>query len=336
MADEKLRCDFCGAPISALDLLRGRAVVVFRRRYCPACMSAAIQRGKSSGSSRYNTPNPAMRRTVPGLLPAAAPAPARVPAALAPVPVPAPPPPIAPAARLAPVPVPAVAAAAVAPPELPMSLIAVLPSTKDAAPETPPAPAPAKPQGTRRLRVGEHGCGFYSSEDDRRYQLGPYLRDGLEKNEKVLHFLRAPSPEKILGDFRAVGLNAQPYLKSGQLEVVPIGKLLGTSGVFEPARVTDRILLAADKALEDGYSRLRIAGEMTWALSSQIDIDSLVEYEQKLTALAVRGKCTSLCQYNVYRFDSKSLGEIRKSHPFVFVKGTAAMVIRELEPGSGS
>jgi hypothetical protein len=317
MHEEQLRCDFCGSGINPLDLLQGRAVVVFRKRYCPSCMTAAIQRGKSSGSNRYNTPNPAMRRTVP----LATPAPVAATA-----PVPKPPPPAVPAR-------PAPAAVRVDPPapppilpELPLSLIAVLPAAKAA-----PKPTPG-PQATRRLKVGEHGCGFYSSEEDRRYQLGPYLRDGLEGNEKVLHFLRAPSPEKILGDFRAANLNAREFLQSGQLEIVPVGKLLGASGTFEPTKVTERILQAADRALEDGYSRLRIAGEMTWALGSQIDFAALIEYEKTLTALAVRGKCTCLCQYNVYRFDAFTLGQVRKSHPYVFAKGTAAMVMHELEP----
>jgi hypothetical protein len=309
MHDERLRCDFCGNFIAALDLLQGRAVIVFRKRYCPTCMSAAIQRGKTSASSRYTTPNPAIRRTVPGGL--LSPAPAPKPAASAPPPAAQAPPPAA------------------VPPELPISLMAVLPAAKEA-PKPPPGP-----QATRRLRVGEHGCGFYSSEDDRRYQLGPFLRDGLQGNEKVLHFLRTPSPEKVLGDFRAAGLSPQPYLQSGQLEIVSVGKLLGASGVFEPRRITDRILQAADCALEDGFSRLRIAGEMTWALGSQIEIAALIEYEKTLTALAVRGKCTCLCQYNVYRFDASSLQQVRKAHPYVFAKGTAAMVMRELEPAQG-
>jgi hypothetical protein len=318
MHEDSLRCDFCGSPIAPLDLLQGRAVVVFRKRYCPTCMTAAIARGKSTSSTRYNTPNPAMRRTYVDA--ASASAPARPPAAAA-VPTPT--------APLAPVPAVAVPSVPALPPELPLSLMAVLPAAK-AVPKPPPGP-----QATRRLRVGEHGCGFYSSEEDRRYQLGPYLRDGLEGNEKVLHFLRAPSPEKILGDFRAAGVSAREYLRTGQLEIIPIGKLLGASGVFEPSRITDRILQAADCALEDGYSRLRIAGEMTWALGTQIDMTALVEYEKTLTALAVRGKCTCLCQYNVYRFDATSLHQIRKTHPFVFAKGTAAMVIHELEPAQG-
>src|SRR5436190_568019 len=215
MNDQDVRCDFCTRSIPPHDLLEGRAVVVFRKRYCSECMTKAVSSGRSNPSK----------------------------------------PP-------APTPIPAV------------------------------RPAPPTPLATRRLKVGEHGCGFYSSEEDRRHHLGPYLREGLEGNEKVLHFVRNPTPEKILGDFRSAGIAPKPYIDRGQLEIVPVEKLIGTTGIFSAAAVADRILQAADKALEDGWMRLRLAGEMTWALNAQIDINALVDYEQKLTALAVRGKCT--------------------------------------------
>ena len=198
----------------------------------------------------------------------------------------------------------------------------------------PPAPASpgvqAAPRSTRRLRVGEHGCGLYSTEEERRSQLGPYIREGLENGEKVIHFLKMPTPEKILADFRAVGLPAKPYLQNGQLEILQAVKLLGKPGEFVPAEMAARMLRAADRAIEDGYSRLRVVAEMTWALNSLIDSERLVEYERELTVLAVRGKCTALCQYNVYRFEASSLHNVRTCHPFVFAKGAAEAVLNEV------
>ncbi|HLY74039.1 MAG TPA: MEDS domain-containing protein [Planctomycetota bacterium] len=197
-------------------------------------------------------------------------------------------------------------------------------------------PAPASrvqaPRVTRRLKIGEHGCGLFASEEERRAQLGPYIREGLDNGEKVLLFLKTPTPEKILGDFRGVGLEVQSYLRSGQLEIIPISKILGHSDKFVPSELAARLRQAADRAIASGYTGLRIAGEMTWALSSLFDIDRLVEYEMELTVLAVQGKCTSLCQYNIYRFEASSLQKIRTSHPFVFAKGTAETVLRELAP----
>lgn len=301
MHDETLRCDFCRGPIPAQDLLHGRAVIVFQKKYCKGCMTVAIQKGRNHAEARAAAPAAAVPR---------APVPAPVPRETVP--------------------------AAVAREEVESALPreaarAETPPPKSVPPPPPPKAVPA-PQAICRLNVGEHGCGFYSSEEDRRHQLGPYLREGLENNEKILHFLRNPTPEKILGDFRAAGVSPKQYLDRGQAVIVPVGKILDAAGNFDPAAVTDRILQAADRALEDGYSRLRIAGEMTWSLNQNIGIETMVEYEKTLTDLAARGKCTALCQYNVYRFDTESLGMIRKSHPYVFAKGTAAMVMKELTP----
>jgi hypothetical protein len=250
MDDDRLRCDFCGRGIAPLDLIEGRAVVVFRKRYCPACMTETLRRSKTQ---------------------------------------------------------------------------------RAAAPPPAPPPAPS-PRATRRLKIGEHGCGLYGSEEERRGQLGPYLREGLESGDKVFHFLKTPTAEKVLGDFRAVGLQAQPYLKSGQLEILPASKLLGSGGGFVPSEMAARLRQAADRAFEDGYPRVRIVGEMTWALSSLIDGDRLVDYEQELTLLAQRGKFSALCQYNIYRFEASSLHRIRTCHPFVYAKGMAETVLRQLAP----
>lgn len=188
----------------------------------------------------------------------------------------------------------------------------------------------SSPRSTRRLKIGEHGCGLYGSEEERRAQVGPYLREGLESGEKVVYFLKMPTPEKILGDFREVGLQPHPYLQSGQLEVIQAAKMLGKSGKFVPTEMAARLLQAADRAVREGFGRLRFTGDMTWALSSLIDTEQLIEFERELSSLAVRGKCTALCQYNVYRFEASSLHKIQTSHPFIFAKGTAETVLKEL------
>src|ERR1051325_6179090 len=101
-------CDFCGAAIATEEFTRGKACVILKKRYCPACMQTAVQRGKSKHESSTPPPRP------------------------------------------------------------------------------------------RRLALGEHGCALYTSEEERRSALAPYVRDGLQKKQKVLYFLEQPTPERIL------------------------------------------------------------------------------------------------------------------------------------------
>src|SRR6516162_382392 len=67
---------------------------------------------------------------------------------------------------------------------------AVLKGRMPAPPPTlppPPVPPPA-PKRTRRLTVGEHGCGLYASEEERRAQMLPFVREGLLNGQRLLYF----------------------------------------------------------------------------------------------------------------------------------------------------
>ena len=212
------------------------------------------------------------------------------------------------------------AAAAAPPPPPPLQVLAPEPATARPA---------SSPRATRRIVVGEHGCGLYSSDDERRAQMAPYVREGLLKDDGVLYFLDQPTPERILADFRAVGLAVQPFIRNGQLQVVSTAQLLEAAGSLHPRTLVTRMSKALDEAATRGFRRLRIVCDMTWALSSLIDVDRLVDYETHLAALVAGGLCSALCQYNIYRFEASSLHHVRRNHPVMLAKGTAETVLRE-------
>lgn len=192
-----------------------------------------------------------------------------------------------------------------------------------------PTPSPVVPApGAKPV---EHACGLYSSEEERRAQLGPFIRQGLLNREKILRFMNLPTPERILSDFLGVGLAVQPYLLSGQFEVLSAAKVLGEAGM-NPVDLGARMAGAFDRAIAQGYAGLRIAAELTWALNSLIDAGRLAEFEGQLSSLAAKGRCSVLCQYNVYRLEPASLARLRKSHAALHVKGDAETILRGLAP----
>src|SRR4051812_20459386 len=52
------------------------------------------------------------------------------------------------------------------------------------APTVPPPPAPKR---TRRLTAGEHGCGLFASEEERRAQMTPFVKEGLLNGQRILY-----------------------------------------------------------------------------------------------------------------------------------------------------
>jgi MEDS: MEthanogen/methylotroph, DcmR Sensory domain len=193
----------------------------------------------------------------------------------------------------------------------------------------PPAPTAALKR-TRRLTVGEHGCGLYASEDERRAQMIPFVKEGLLNGQRLLYFLDKPTPERILGDFNAAGFSAQTLLQKGQLQVLSASKLREARGGLDTQDVIARMAQSVEKAVGQGYEGLRILCDMTWALSSLLDSDRLIDFEIQLASLAASGRCAALCQYNVYRFELGPLHQIRKNHAVLLAKGMAETMLKEL------
>jgi hypothetical protein len=193
-----------------------------------------------------------------------------------------------------------------------------------------PATAPIAPPPAPSAPAGTHVCGLYSSEEERREQLGPFVREGILKGEKILRFVNLATPERILSDFLGVGLPVQSCLQNNQLEILSASKVLNAVGGFDPDDLSGRLARAADRARAAGSTGFRIAAEMTWALNSLIDADRLSKFEERLDALVGAGRCTALCQYNVYRLEQSSLDRLRGTHSGLHAHGTAESVLRDL------
>ena len=62
------------------------------------------------------------------------------------------------------------------------------------------------------LAPGDHLCWFYDTEEDHRAVITPFLRQGLERGEKVLYIVDARTAEAVPAYLRENGLEVEPYL----------------------------------------------------------------------------------------------------------------------------
>ncbi len=74
---------------------------------------------------------------------------------------------------------------------------------------------------------------------------------------------------------------------------------------------------AQEKALKEGYSGLRVTGEMSWSLKKIKGKRKLIEYEAKLNNFFLNSKSTALCQYHENSFNRKILVEVIHTHPLI-------------------
>ncbi|TAJ32105.1 MAG: PAS domain S-box protein [Nitrospirae bacterium] len=169
------------------------------------------------------------------------------------------------------------------------------------------------------LKPGAHLCSLYETEEEHRALLTPFLRQGLERGEKVLYIVDARTAEAILAYLRNDGLDVEPFLQRGQLQILTVQDAYLREGIFDPDRMIALLQAETDRAVAEGYPALRVTGEMTWALRGLPGSERLIEYEAKLNNFLPDSRCLALCQYDRRRFTPEVQLDILATHPMVVV-----------------
>lgn len=169
------------------------------------------------------------------------------------------------------------------------------------------------------LQPGDHLCCLYETEEEHRALLTPYLRQGIERGEKVVYIVDARTAETVLGYLRDDGMEVENYLASGQLLILTANDAYLREGVFSPEGMISLLRAETERALEDGYTAFRATGEMTWALQGLPGSERLMEYEAKLNDFFHDSKAIGLCQYDRRRFDAAALLDVLSTHPIAVV-----------------
>ena len=171
----------------------------------------------------------------------------------------------------------------------------------------------------RNLKPADHLCCLYETGEEHRALLAPYLRQGLELGDKVLYIVDVHTAETVLKYLRDDGVEVEPYLTNGQLSILTPREAYMRDGIFNPDRMIDLLRSETERALAEGYSALRVTGEMTWALRGLPGAERLIEYEAKLNRFFPGSKCLALCQYDRRRFQPEVLLDVLATHPIAVV-----------------
>lgn len=169
------------------------------------------------------------------------------------------------------------------------------------------------------LKPGEHICFLYETEQEHQAVVTPFLREGLERGEKVLYIADSHDFERILDYIRADQVDVESALENGQLSLVTPRDTYLRDEAFDPDKMIALLREETDRAIAEGYSALRVSGEMTWALGNLPGSEPLIEHEAKLNEFFPGSRCLAVCQYDRRRFDAAILLEALRTHPKVII-----------------
>lgn len=180
----------------------------------------------------------------------------------------------------------------------------------------------ASRQTIQDLSLGAHACWVYGSPEEHQHFVGLFLQQALRRSEKVVYAADRHVRGLIDALLRQPGPEFAPLVALGQLVILDADEAYFQHGLFNPDAVIARWKAELARAAAEGYSGLRLTGEMTWALWRLADLDQLVQYERAVNAAFPNTNCVAVCQYDRRYFrDSNLLLDVINAHPVAIVEG---------------
>lgn len=170
------------------------------------------------------------------------------------------------------------------------------------------------------MRPGDHYCGIYDAEEEHAAVFAEFVRQGVERHEKILYLADLHSVEEVHGTLAATGIDTDSLVERGQLSIQTASDVYLKGGAFDPDEMILGVLApAVSSALADGYSAVRATGEMTWVLGGDRGAERVIEYEARINDFIENTPFLGICQYCRGRFDPELMTEVLHTHPMALV-----------------
>lgn len=183
-----------------------------------------------------------------------------------------------------------------------------------------------------KLKVHDHLCLIYETKNEQFDTAIPFIKIGLEKGERCIYIADDNSVSAVLHEMSTQGIDVDKALKSKAMMVVTKKDSYLREGSFDPDRMIDFLTETTNHTKEEGYSALRVTGEMTWALGGDKGNERLIEFEAKLNLFFPNHDCLSICQYNNNHFSSDVILNVIRTHPNVIFKGIVCKNLYYIPP----
>jgi hypothetical protein len=174
---------------------------------------------------------------------------------------------------------------------------------------------------TDRFPAGVHICLVYRDEAERQRVVGRFVESGLMDGENVAYFADTASSSDVLSWMEDIGLDLPDSREPQELSVQSALDTYCPDGTFIPERMYTTLKTAYDTSVADGYTNVRVTGEMSWALRGMPGSERLIEYEAGVNTVLKTHPVSAMCQYDANRFSGTLIYEALEVHPYMVMKG---------------
>jgi chemotaxis family two-component system sensor kinase Cph1 len=168
-----------------------------------------------------------------------------------------------------------------------------------------------------KLAAHDHPCLIYDDLEEQADAYVPYLYGGMAQGELCVYVVDETEPKFIERAFQARGIDICPYIDSGAFRIISKHDAYLTEGHFNIQKMMQFWKKNVQQALDSGFTAVRAAAEMTWALGDEPGVEHLVPYESELNEVFPQLKVSALCQYHRKRFPAQVIKDMIHVHPLV-------------------
>jgi len=169
-----------------------------------------------------------------------------------------------------------------------------------------------------------HICAFFHNRDDEYRALIPFVVEGIERGEKIVHTVDPDRRDDHLSRLHASGLDVTRLETTGQFELRTWANTHFADGRFDPDRTLSLFEGVVKRAIREGYPLVRFITHMEWALINQLSLNELLDYEAKANAIWMKqsGPVNPvICTYDLNRFSSETVVDVIRTHPQTIIGG---------------
>ncbi|MBE1531039.1 MEDS domain-containing protein [Actinomadura algeriensis] len=188
------------------------------------------------------------------------------------------------------------------------------------------------------IRPGDHGWLAYTGFEERDRVIGPFVREGLATNEKVVYVTDAPADRLPgLGD----GFDVAAVQRTGQLRVISRrDACLNRAGGFEPTMLLDTIAREMEGTNGDEYRAMRLTTDYSWLLNDPgvADLPGVLGCEHRVgDAVSPSTSAMAVCQIDRHACPPDQLAALRDTHEVLVevdpeYEDNVLRIVRTFEP----
>jgi DNA-binding NtrC family response regulator/PAS domain-containing protein len=183
-----------------------------------------------------------------------------------------------------------------------------------------------------KLGPHDHLCSIYDSQQEHLAIAVSFIRIGLDRGEKCLYI----ADDGTLGDvreaLRAKGIDVDRAVAFHSLVSTTKERAHLKRGSFDFDWMFAFWKEAAELAIREGFSALRVIDETEWVLRSALGLERWIEYESRLTHSLSQSNCVALCQYNRRLFPPELILDVIRTHPIVVYGNTVCRNLYHMPP----